>query len=40
MLAVDGLRLMELLSLTPFNPGERKGIIGEIIALSRDEALD
>ena len=40
MLAVDGLRLMELLSLTPFSAGERKQIIEEMIALARDEAPD
>jgi AcrR family transcriptional regulator len=37
MLAIDGLRSMELLSLAPFSGKERNGIVEELIALSRDE---
>jgi AcrR family transcriptional regulator len=36
MLAVDGLRLMELLSVVPFTAEERNDVVGEIIALSRE----
>lgn len=36
MLAVDGLRFMELLSLAPFTAEERNDVVGEIIALSRE----
>jgi AcrR family transcriptional regulator len=36
MLAVDGLRFMELLSLAPFTAEERNDVVEEIIALSRE----
>ncbi len=40
MLAVDGLRFMELLSLVLFTAEERNDVVGEIIALSTDKAYD
>ncbi len=40
MLAVDGLRLLEVLSLTPFTAEERNEIVGEIIALSKEQARE
>jgi AcrR family transcriptional regulator len=40
MLAVDGMRLMELLSMTPFTAKERNDVIEEIIALAKDEKHD
>lgn len=38
MLAIDGLRSLELLSLAPFSRKERKEIVEELIVLSRGEA--
>ncbi len=37
-LATDGLRLLELLSLSPLNTGQRKRLIGELFKLA-DEAV-
>jgi AcrR family transcriptional regulator len=36
MLAADGLKLLELFSLLPFSPEERKTIVAEIISLSKE----
>jgi AcrR family transcriptional regulator len=35
-LATDGLRLLELLSISPFNEEERGRIVGEMISLAKD----
>ena len=35
-LATDGLRLLELLSISPFNEEERKRIIDEMISLAKE----
>ncbi len=40
MLAVNGLRLRELLSLSPFTAEERRDVIEEIITLAKDEKDD
>jgi AcrR family transcriptional regulator len=36
-LATDGLRLAELLSISPFNKEERRRVVEEILALSEEE---
>ncbi len=36
-LAVDGLRLLELLSLSPFNENQRKRVIQELLRLADEE---
>jgi AcrR family transcriptional regulator len=37
VLAVDGLRLLELLSLSPFNENQRKKVMGELLKLADEE---
>jgi hypothetical protein len=36
-LATDGLRLLELLSISPFNKEERRRIIEEMISLAKED---
>ncbi len=36
-IATDGLRLLELLSVSPFDKDERRRIVGELISLAKEE---
>jgi hypothetical protein len=37
VLAVDGLRLLELLSLSPFNENQRKKVMEKLLKLADEE---